>query len=131
MPVLVTVLMCRSRLIVAIATTVLVACGRGQSERAVQTREPAVDPVQETVTWRAKHESDYRRDWSTIAGLHFLQPGAQTAGSAADTDVALPASVPPVIGRFVLTGETVRFEPAAGVTTVMLRDQPVAAPVIL
>jgi uncharacterized protein (DUF1684 family) len=44
--------------------------------------------------------------------------------------VALPESVPPRIGRFVLEGETVRFEPAAG-GTVSLRGQPVTQPVTL
>ncbi len=99
-----------------------VACDRPTSESARDTG----DPVQETVAWRAKHEADYRREWSTIAGLHFLDTGSHTAGSAPGNDIVLPASVPAVLGRFVLEGETVRFEPAQG-ANVTLRGQPVNA----
>ncbi|MGE0392965.1 MAG: DUF1684 domain-containing protein [Vicinamibacterales bacterium] len=84
----------------------------------------------QTEAWRAKHEADYRRDYASIAGLHFLSPGAHTAGSAAGSDIVLPGSAPATLGRFVLEGEAVRFEPAAGVS-VTLKDQPVTAPVVL
>jgi len=83
--------------------------------------EPA--HVKKVEEWRAKHESDYRRDWVTVAGLHFLQPGANTAGSAKSNDIVV-ANVPPTIGRFVLDGQRVRFEPQARVT-VLLKDRPV------
>jgi uncharacterized protein (DUF1684 family) len=111
----------------SLAALVASACERS-SERP---REAASDdPVQQTIAWRAKHEADYRRDWATIAGLHFLRPGAQNAGSAASNEVVLPRSTPPAIGRFVLEGEAVRFEPAARVA-VTLRGQPVTSPVVL
>ena len=58
--------------------------------------------TRESEAWRAKHEADYRRDWVTIAGLHFLEPGSHTAGSARSNDIVLPASAPPVLGRFML-----------------------------
>src|SRR5688500_7113945 len=70
--------------------------------------------VAEPAAWRAKHEADYRREWVTIAGLHFLTPGSHTAGSAASNDVVLPEPVPRRLGRFVLDNETVRFEPEPG-----------------
>jgi uncharacterized protein (DUF1684 family) len=88
------------------------------------------DPVQQTVAWRAKHEADYTRDWSTIAGLHFLHPGVQTAGSASTNEIVLPPSVPAVVGRFGLDGNAVRFEPAPQVD-VRLGEQPITAPVVL
>ena len=51
------------------------------------TADPAhVKQVQE---WRAKHEADYRRDWASIAGLHFLKPGVNTAGSAKSNDIVV------------------------------------------
>ena len=86
----------------------------------------APDPahVKNVEEWRAKHESDYRRDWVTVAGLHFLKPGANTAGSAKSNDIVVSPNVPPTIGRFVLDGQRVRFEPQAGVM-VLLKDQPV------
>jgi len=86
----------------------------------------------EAAAFRAKHEEDYRRDWSTIAGLHFLNPGPNTAGSAPSNDIVLTSSAPPVVGRFVLEGSEVRFEPAgtAGVP-VLLREQRVIASRVL
>jgi uncharacterized protein (DUF1684 family) len=80
--------------------------------------------------WRDKHERDYRRDWVTIAGLHILKPGVNTAGSAAGNDIVLPASAPATLGRFVLDAGTVRFEPAPGVA-VTIKDKPVTAPINL
>ena len=65
--------------------------------------------TKESEAWRAKHEADYRREWVTIAGLHFLEPGTHTAGSAPSNDIVLPASAPPVLGRFVLANDVVRF----------------------
>jgi uncharacterized protein (DUF1684 family) len=84
----------------------------------------------ETEKWRAKHEADYRRDWVTIAGLHFLEPGTHTAGSASSNDIVLPASAPPVIGRFVLANDIVRFEPHAE-ATVLLDGKRVESPIDL
>jgi uncharacterized protein len=95
---------------------------------------PAPEPEAAVTTavqaWRDKHETDYRREWVTIAGLHFLHPGAQTAGSAPSSDVGLPASAPATIGRFVLDGTAVRFEPAPG-APVDLKGTRVTAPVVL
>ena len=95
---------------------------------------PAPEPEAAVTTavqaWRDKHEADYRREWVTIAGLHFLKPGAQTAGSAKGSDVELPASAPSTLGRFVLEGSTVRFEPAKD-AVVDLKGARVTAPVVL
>ena len=63
--------------------------------------------TKESEAWRAKHEADYRREWATIAGLHFLEPGMHTAGSAPSNDIVLPASAPLVMGRFVLENDVV------------------------
>jgi uncharacterized protein len=80
--------------------------------------------------WRAKHEADYRREWVTIAGLYILRPGANTAGSAKGNDIVLPESTPARIGRFVLDGDTVRFEPVPDAGA-RLDDKPVTTPVDL
>jgi uncharacterized protein (DUF1684 family) len=92
--------------------------------------KPWPEAVAETRAWRSKHEADYRRDWSTIAGLHFLSPGVQTAGSAAGNQILLPASVPPVLGSFTLDGDEVRFTPAPG-AGVQLRGTTVNDAVVL
>ena len=86
--------------------------------------------TRETEAWRAKHEADYRRDWVTIAGLHFLEPGSHTAGSARTNEIILPPSVPPVLGRFILANGVVRFEPESGVA-VTVNEQPVTSPIDL
>ena len=96
--------------------------------------DPAAVDVQaartETEEWRAKHEADYRRDWVTIAGLHFLEPGRHAAGSARGNAILLPASAPGVVGRFVLQGDVVRFEPEPG-SNVWLDAHPVTQAVDL
>ena len=113
-----------------IAAVLTVACGR-EAPREV-TPEPAAaeSPVAINEKWRAKHEADYRRDWVPIAGLHVLKDGPNTAGSAATNDIVLPASTPASLGRFVRTGQTVTFEPAAD-AKVLLNGQPVTAPIAL
>jgi len=86
--------------------------------------------TRESETWRAKHEADYRREWVTIAGLHFLEPGSHTAGSAPSNDIVLPASAPQVLGRFVLENDVVRFEPQPS-SPALLGGQVVRAPLEL
>jgi len=85
--------------------------------------------IKKVEEWRAKHESDYRRDWVTVAGLHFLKPGPNTAGSAKSNDIVV-SNVPPALGRFVLNGQQVRFEPQPGVK-VLLKDRPVTTAIDL
>lgn len=110
---------------IAVLALALGGC-RGEPEPAAAD----VSPVEATEKWRAKHEEDYRRDYVTIAGLFPLKPGPNTAGSAPTNNIVLPASTPATLGRFVLDGEKVRFEPAPG-ANVTLRDKPVAAPLEL
>jgi len=95
---------------------------------AAATADPAA--VKETEQFRAKHETDYRRDFVTLAGLFSLKDGVNTIGSAASNAIALPKRVPPSIGRLIVSADRVRFEPAAG-AAVTLKDQPVASPIDL
>jgi uncharacterized protein len=84
----------------------------------------------ETEAWRAKHEADYRRDYVPLAGLFDLKRGANTAGSATSNNIVLPKSTPAIIGRFVLDGQNVRFEPQPG-AGVTLKGRPVTSGVAL
>ena len=86
--------------------------------------------VKEVEAWRAKHEADYMKEYVQLAGLFFLKPAANTAGSAPSNDIVLPKSAPLSIGRFVYQNNTIRFEPRAG-ASVKLRNQPVTSPVEL
>ena len=106
----------------------LASCGGGTDGAP---HRAAVDAANARVReWRLKHETDYRRNYASIAGLHTLKPGVNTAGSAPGHDVVLPSSVAATIGRFVLEGGAVRFEAAPG-APVTLRGAPVTAPVVL
>lgn len=86
--------------------------------------------VKEVQDWRAKHEASYRKEYVPLAGLFFLNPGANAAGSARGALVSLPKRAPASIGTFVLEGGKVRFEPKAGVM-VTLAGKPVTAPLVL
>ena len=70
---------------------------------------------QDVEKWRAKHEADYRREYVGLAGLFSLKPGPNTVGSAPSSGIGLPKSAPSSVGRFVLSGDRVRFEPQTGV----------------
>ena len=118
----------RTSAIVSLAAVVAIATA------ACSSQDPAVMDVEaatkESQAWRAKHEADYRREWVTIAGLHFLEPGSHVAGSASSNEIVLPAPAPPTMGRFVLGGDVVRFEPKAE-SMVTVNGKPLTAPVDL
>ncbi|MGE3276838.1 MAG: DUF1684 domain-containing protein [Vicinamibacterales bacterium] len=81
--------------------------------------------------WRDKHETEYRREWVSIAGLHFLEPGAQTFGRAVANDIVVSANVPDSLGRLVLSPEgSVTYEPAPGVAAT-IKGEPVTGPATL
>ena len=116
---------------VCVAATVISAPACGDAPPAATSSTITTDtPMQITEKWRAKHETDYRREWVSIAGLHPFKEGPNTAGSGAKNDIVLPESVPSRIGSFVLTGQRVRFEPQKD-AGVRLKDQPVTAPIDL
>lgn len=113
--------------VLLICTALSIAgCGR---EASKESASPAVSPEVEVQQWRAKHERDYRREWVPISGLYILHPGANTVGSAAGNDVVLP-DVPAHVGRFVLEGEDVKFQPAPE-AQVHLREASVTSPIAL
>ena len=95
---------------------------------AMAALDPAV--VKEIQDFRARHEVDYRRDYVPLAGLFSLDEGVHTAGSAPTNNIVLPKPVAPSIGRFVLKGGHVGFEPAPG-APVTLGEQPVTKPIDL
>ena len=94
-----------STLVVALATTALGAMDAASRKEAEE--------------WRKQHEASYRQEYVPLAGLFALKPGSNTAGSAASNAIVLPKSAPAIVGRFVLAGQNVRFEPQPGVTVTM------------
>ena len=83
--------------------------------------------VKDIEAWRGKHETDYRRDWATIEGLHFLAPGTHTAGSAPNNDIVLTAGLPSRIGRFVVADEKIAFDPEPGAILTINGKAPTSA----
>src|SRR5688572_26346573 len=89
------------------------------------------DHVQQVEQWRAKHEADYRRDWVSIAGLHPLKQGSNTAGTAPANDIRLTGELPGELGDFTLQGQEVTFAPAAGANVTLKGGQPVTSQIVL
>lgn len=114
--------------VIALAGALLVASGCERAAEAPLHWDDAV--VAEIEAWRAEHEDSYTRNWVTIEGLHFLEPGVQTAGSAPDNDVVLIASLPARLGSFAVTDDQVTFsaEPEAPIT---INGNPPASPTVL
>jgi uncharacterized protein len=103
---------------------------------ACRSAEAPGDPVERerldtsVAEWRTKHEADYRRDWVSVAGLHALKPGRNTAGSAPGNDIVLPKPTPARLGVFHLADGRVRFEPSPD-ASVLLKNSPVTGVVDL
>jgi uncharacterized protein (DUF1684 family) len=110
-----------------VATLALAAAGLIVAGMAAA---PDASHRREVEKWRAKHEADYRREYVGLAGLFALKPGASSVGSASSNDLVLPKSTPPQVGRFVLMGDHVRFEPQAGVK-VAIKGRELTGPVDL
>ncbi len=71
----------------------------------------------EVEAWRAERLAGLTKDdgWLSLTGLHWLEPGNSSLGSAASNTVQLPASVPPEFGTVTLGTDGVRLKLAAGV----------------
>jgi uncharacterized protein len=110
-----------------VALVAVAACTHSGSSSDPAASEVAA-ATKETEDWRAQHEESYRKNWATIAGLHFLEPGSHTAGTARTNDIVLPASAASErIGRFVFNGHVVRIEPDTR-SSVQINGQPVTMP---
>ena len=111
------------------ATALLIAAGCDRA--AVPQAHPIpADHAAQVQAWREKHEADYRRDFVTIAGLYFLDPGVYTIGRGAQNGVVLDAPVPETAGTLKVESDQVQFRPAQGVA-VTREGQPVTAPIAL
>lgn len=87
--------------------------------RRVPARQAAAYE-QDIRAFQARRETGLRADdgWLTVAGLFWLKPGVNVAGSAAGSDVRLPAKAPARMGTFELKDGRVTFraDPAVRVT---------------
>jgi uncharacterized protein (DUF1684 family) len=110
--------------------SVVIAAGCSKADEKAAPLPDGEQWVESVNAWRTKHETDYRRDWATIAGLHFLEPGSHSLGSDKKSDIVLPEGVPATVGRIVLADGWVRYEPATGVTPLQ-NGKPLAGTVVL
>jgi uncharacterized protein (DUF1684 family) len=109
-----------------------VACQQASAKDGVPTRtkQPAATPAQgqaqaaktydavDTQTWRDKREADLKAPdgWLSVSGLHFLEPGISTIGTAPSDNVSLPAgSIPAKAGRVRVEGGRVFLTLAKGI----------------
>jgi uncharacterized protein (DUF1684 family) len=117
------------RVVVPLLVLALAAgCRRPSPEEAHPL--PA-DYVQQVEQWRAKHETDYRRDYVSIAGLYPLRQGANTAGTAPSSDIRLTGALPEELGAFTLQDQEVRFVPAPGAKVTLKEGEPVTSSIVL
>jgi len=67
---------------------------------------------------RASRVAELKADdgWLTVAGLLWLKPGRNVAGSAPGSDIVLPAKAPKQLGVFELADGRVTFTAEPGVT---------------
>ena len=92
---------------------------------------PAGEEWAKSVTgWRTQHETSYRQNWATIAGLHFLEPGTHSLGSDKKSAIVLPSDLPANVGRLVVADGWVRYQPAPGVMPTQ-NGKPISGDVVL
>jgi uncharacterized protein (DUF1684 family) len=72
--------------------------------------------AKEEADWRAAREARLKEPngWLSVAGLFWLREGAQTLGSGAQSDIALPSGAPRQVGTLRLKSGVVTFEPKSG-----------------
>ncbi|KAB8141718.1 DUF1684 domain-containing protein [Chloroflexia bacterium SDU3-3] len=65
--------------------------------------------------WRAQADESVRRDWVSLAGLHWLAEGRASFGSDPACDLVLPAHAQPLCGALTLNDGQVLLDAAPGV----------------
>lgn len=114
---------------VAITSILALAACRDSAQNGHPVALPP-DYTAQVQAWRDTHEKDYRRDFVTVAGLHFLEPGTHTVGSDPGNGIVLEASVPATIGQVTVKNDGVRFDAATGIALTQ-KGQPAPASVVL
>ncbi len=94
-------------LLSALAVLLMAACA---------APHPAPPPA-DWISWQARRNGSIggTNGWTALVGLHWLEEGANSTGSAATNQVVLrSASAPPNLGVFTRRGKTVSFTAAEG-----------------
>ncbi|MBN8248463.1 MAG: DUF1684 domain-containing protein [Verrucomicrobia bacterium] len=69
-------------------------------------------PPADWLAWKSRRLESVAgtNGWTTLIGLHWLEEGTNTAGSATTQDIVVAAPrVPKTIGKFIRRGDAVRF----------------------
>lgn len=119
--------MLKARRALIVLTVAVASCNRGEPPLV---ESAPVDHGEQVQAWRDKHETDYRRDFVSISGLHYLDPGVHTLGSGGGNDIVIDAPVPGSLGKLTVDNGSVRFDPAAGVA-VARKGQPLSGSILL
>lgn len=64
------------------------SCGQRVPDPPLPPLTPETDTTK-VQAWRDKHETDYLREWVSIAGLHMLETGTHTVGGDASNAIAM------------------------------------------
>ena len=113
-----------------VLAAILVLAGCSKTAEPTAPPPPGEEWVKSVTAWRTQHETSYRENWATIAGLHFLEPGTHSLGSDRKSAIVLPPDLPASVGKLVVADGWVRYEPAPGVA-VSQNDKPVTGTIVL
>jgi uncharacterized protein (DUF1684 family) len=100
---------------IALLAAMLMAAGDTPLSHADSVRE-----------WQKHREVGLRSEtgWLSLVGLFWLRDGDNTIGSASSNDFVLPkSSAPAAAGKFHLSGGTVTFTDASGITKTLPGDE--------
>ena len=116
----------RMALLVPTMCLALAACGDdgAEAEKARQATAAATAFTAEQQGWREERRSGLLKPdgWSSLIGLHWIEPGAHYIGSDADNGIRIEIG-PKHLGLLHLKGDRLRFVPESDVA-VSLDGQP-------
>jgi len=86
---------------------------------------------QKILEWRTERDAGIRREnsWLALAGLFWLKPGRNEAGSDPACEILLPRRAPAHLGYFDCSGQAVSFH-AAGGSQILVNDRPADSPLL-
>jgi uncharacterized protein (DUF1684 family) len=96
----------------AIAATTATACHKADNGKPAMNAAAAATFAHEEQAWRDKRRSDLLKPegWTSLIGLHWLDPGSHYIGSAGGNGIQLSMG-PAHLGMVSIDGHQVRFVP--------------------
>lgn len=103
-----------------LASMLLAGCGKDDNvDTAASAAENAAFNTSQQA-WREQRKAELLTPdgWTSLVGLHWIDPGAHYLGSDADNGIRLAAG-PAHLGMLTLKGETLRFSPESKVVVTL------------